>query len=104
MSGDFRISPESLDAAAQGMLQCGEDFAAAVETLQARVLGAGSPWGDDETGSMFGEIYTECTSLGLHALDHVAQLLGGVGVGLGQMSENVQAGDRKNAPNLDKLG
>ena|ERR1700730_8606279 len=103
MSDQFNITPASLDLSSQGMQRCQEDFAAAVERLRGRVLGAGSPWGQSAGGSMFGDIYTECTTVGLQALDHIGELLGGVATGLGQMSQNVQSGDQKNASNFDKV-
>jgi hypothetical protein len=103
MDGDFEIAPGSLDVSAQGIQRCGEDFATAVATLRARVLGAGSPWGNDSTGSMFGQIYAECTGVGLHALDHTAQLLGSIATSLSQMSQNVVADDQGNAAGFDRI-
>jgi uncharacterized protein YukE len=103
VSNRFEITPGLLDAAAQGIARSGEDFAAAVERLRSQLLEAGSPWGDDGTGAMFGEIYTECTAVGLQALDHTAQLLGNIAARLDQMALNVLAEDEGNATEFRKI-
>jgi uncharacterized protein YukE len=103
MANEFEISPASLETAAQGLQQSGEDFASAVEKLKARVLGAGSPWGNDETGTMFGSVYTECTEVGMQALDHTAELLGSIATSLQQMAQNVQSHDQGAAAGFDKI-
>ncbi|MCX9193685.1 hypothetical protein C3Y87_20330 [Carbonactinospora thermoautotrophica] len=103
MSDRFEISPESLRAASRGMRRCAEDFAAAVERLRGRVLGAGSPWGGDEFGTLFGTAYTGCTELGLRALDHLASQLGDVAEALGKMGATTQAADEANAAGFRRL-
>ncbi|KWW99046.1 hypothetical protein LI90_678 [Carbonactinospora thermoautotrophica] len=103
MSDRFEISPESLRAASRGMRRCAEDFAAAVERLRGRVLGAGSPWGGDEFGTLFGTAYTGCTELGLRALDHLAGQLGDVAEALGRMGANTQGTDEANAAGFRRL-
>ncbi len=103
MSDQFQISPESLQAASRGMRRCAEDFAAAVERLRGRVLGAGNPWGADEFGTLFGAAYTECTTLGLRALDHLAGQLGDVAEALGRMGANTQGTDEANAAGFRRL-
>jgi hypothetical protein len=100
---DFKIAPSSLDTGGQGIQQCHSDYMAAVEKLKGRVLGHGSPWGQNNGGSMFGELYTECTMTGLQALAHLGDVLESVHHGLSQMSQNVQQGDQKNATNFDKV-
>jgi hypothetical protein len=52
---------------------------------------------------MFGEIYTECTAVGLQALDHTAQLLGNIAARLDQMALNVLAEDEGNATEFRKI-
>ena len=96
MTGEFRLSPESLSGAAEEMARHTDDFCRAVEKLKSRVHGRESPWGKDESSSMFGSIYSECVEIGVEALDHVAALLGGTAIGLDQMSQNVHAADRAN--------
>lgn len=103
MSAEFNISPQSLETAAQGMQRCSEDLATAVEKLRTRVLDHGSPWGQSSGGSLFGEVYTECTGLGLQSLAHMAEVLGTVASGLNQMSQNLQAVDQANAGNFSKV-
>jgi WXG100 family type VII secretion target len=97
------VDPTSLEVAAQQMRTCGENFLAAVGRLRAHVLGAGSPWGQDQAGSLFGGIYTECTATGMQALAQLGELLGSVATGLGQMSVNLGRADQATADASDRV-
>jgi WXG100 family type VII secretion target len=97
------VDPSSLAVSARQMRTCGEEFAAAANRLHSQVLGAGSPWGQDEAGSLFGGIYTECTAMGLQALAHLGQLLGSVATSLDHMSRNVDRADQATADVGDKV-
>jgi uncharacterized protein YukE len=99
----FRVSPDSLLTAAQQTQRCADDLKAATEKLRSRVLGAGSPWGGDEMGTVFAAAYTECTHLGLEVLSDLSQHLEGMAASLAQMSENTQATDEANAAGFDQL-
>jgi uncharacterized protein YukE len=101
--GEFRVSPESLLAAAQQTQRLAEDLAAATEKLRSRVLGAGSPWGGDEMGTMFAAAYTQGTQLGLEVLNDLAQHLAEMAGSLAQMSENTKATDEANAAGFKQL-
>ena len=103
MTAAFDVSPSSLAAASQRMQRCGEELATAAQALRVRLLGAGSPWGHDEAGTMFGQLYTECTGLGLESLAHLGELLGSIAMDLGQMSENMQATDQAKASQFDQI-
>ncbi len=102
-SGGFRISPDSLLTAAQRTQRAAEDLAAATEKLRSRVLGAGSPWGGDEMGTVFASVYTEGTQLGLEVLNELAQHLDEMAASLAQMSANTQATDEANAAGFKQL-
>jgi uncharacterized protein YukE len=101
--GEFRISPDSLLTAAQQTQRVAEALAAATEKLRSRVLGAGSPWGGDEMGTVFASVYTEGTQLGLEVLGDLAQHLQDMAAGLAQMSEDTQATDEANAAGFKQL-
>jgi uncharacterized protein YukE len=88
-SGKLDIRPDSLLAAAARFDRSSQDLARAIETLQARVLGAGTPWGRDELGSVFAEAYVECSDLGLQAMAHLAGQLAGIAEGLQAMGQNL---------------
>ncbi|HAC45008.1 MAG TPA: hypothetical protein DCF65_02965 [Chloroflexi bacterium] len=102
-SGGFRVSPDSLKTAAQRTQRAAEDLAAATEKLRSRVLGAGSPWGGDEMGTVFASAYTEGTQLGLEVLGDLAQHLEEMATSLAQMSENTKAADDANAAGFKQL-
>jgi uncharacterized protein YukE len=99
----FRVSPDALLAAATQTQRAADDLAAATEKLQSRVLGAGSPWGGDEMGTVFAAVYTEGTQLGLEVLGDLAQHLQDMAASLTQMSQKIQATDDANAAGFDQL-
>jgi uncharacterized protein YukE len=102
-AGAFRVSPDSLLAAAEQTQRAADHLAAATEKLRSKVLGAGSPWGGDEMGTVFAAAYTEGTQLGLEVLGDLAQHLQDMSAGLAQMSENTQATDDANAAGFNQL-
>ena len=102
-SGGFRVSPDSLLSAAQQTQQSADNLAAATEKLRSRVLGAGSPWGADEMGTVFATAYTECTHLGLDVLSELSRHMEEMATSLAQMTKNTQAADDANADGFNEL-
>jgi uncharacterized protein YukE len=102
-AGNFRISPESLRAASQQTRTHAQDLTAAAEKLRSRVLGAGSPWGADEMGTVFATAYTECTQMGLVVLTDLGRHLEEMATSLAQMSDNTQATDEANAAGFNQI-
>ena len=103
MSADFEIHPESLLHASAGMQRCSEELLTALETLKARITGAGSPWGADDSGSIFGDIYTACTRSGFASFHELCDHLSDLSNGLTQMHENVRAADESSAREFDRI-
>ena len=101
--GDFRISPESLRAASVQTRRHAQDLSAATEKLRSRVLGAGSPWGSDEMGTVFATAYTECTLMGLGVLTDMGLHLEEMASSLAQMSDNTQSTDEANAAGFKQI-
>lgn len=102
-SGQFNIRPESLAAASRRFQSSSEELAQAIETLQARVLGAGSPWGRDEIGSVFAEAYAECSTIGMQAMEHLAGQLAGIAEALQQMGQNLESADQAGQNAFDQF-
>ncbi len=102
-SGQFRIRPESLIGASEQFQRSSDELAQAVQTLQSNVLGAGSPWGHDEMGSVFAEVYTECSGMGLQAMQHLADQLASIAEGLQQMGQNVESADQAGQNAFDQI-
>ena len=75
----------------------------AIETLQARVLGAGSPWGRDEMGSIFAEAYVECSAMGLQSMQHLAEQLASIAEGLQSMGQNLESADTSAQTTLEQI-
>jgi len=90
--GEFQISPQSLQSASQQTQRCAGDLAAAVDRLRSRVLGSGSPWGNDEMGTLFAAAYTECTQRGLGVLNDLSQHLEQMASSLAQPGSTEGAG------------
>jgi hypothetical protein len=101
--GDFRISPESLRVAAHQTHRHAQDLTAAAEKLRSRVLGAASPWGADEMGTVFATAYTECTHMGLEVLTDLGMHLEEMATRLTQMSDNTQSTDEANAAGFKQI-
>jgi uncharacterized protein YukE len=101
-SGKFDIRPDSLLAAAAKFDRSAQDLAQAIETLQARVLGSGSPWGRDELGSIFAEAYVECSDVGLQAMAHLAGQLESIAEGLQAMGQNLADADQAGTAMFDQ--
>ena len=103
-SGDFTIDPDSLRSASQLLQQCADLFGGSLKTLASGVTGGGSPWGSDEAGTMFGMAYTEITSLGLEALNHLGEGLTSLAEALAQMGDIVEATDTEQATGFRQSG
>ena len=71
------IDTERLPAQANALAAQGKAVGDAVRQLHAEITGAGSPWGDDETGTLFGQAYTELTGVALDAYTALADGLSG---------------------------
>lgn len=102
-SGQFDIRPESLLGAAQKFGRSSDELAQAVQALEARVLGAGTPWGRDELGSIFAEAYVEVSGVGLQAMAHLADQLASIAEGLQQMGRNLDTADQAGQTTFEQI-
>jgi uncharacterized protein YukE len=103
-SGKFNVRPESLLGASRQFQRSSDELAQAIQKLQARVLGGGSPWGRDEMGSIFAEAYTECSAMGLQAMQHLADQLSTIAEGLQAMKQNLSAAEEAGQTTFDETG
>lgn len=62
VSAGFELTPADLDTAATGIEQATADLAGRLDAARSTVEGAGNPWGADEQGSVFGQLYTAVAS------------------------------------------
>jgi uncharacterized protein YukE len=92
-SKQFNIWPATLADAAQRFQNSSEELEHAIQTLQNRVLGAGSPWGRNEIGSVFAEAYAECSTMGLQAMQHLAGQLTSIAEAIQQIGQNIESTD-----------
>lgn len=103
-SDKMDIDPASLRAASQRMQGCADALTRSVGRLSASVTGAGSPWGSDEMGTLFGMAYTEATQLGMQALSHLGAQLDGVAEALAKIGQAIDATDKEQAKTFNEAG
>jgi len=102
MPADFEIHPESLRTASAGMQRCSDELLTALETLKARITGAGSPWGADDSGSIFGDLYTACTRSGFASFHELCDHLSDLSTGLAQVHDNARGADESSARGFER--
>ncbi len=103
-TGKIDIDPDSLRAASQRMQRCADALTTSVGKLASNVTGAGSPWGSDEMGSLFGAAYTQATQLGLRALNHLGTELGGAADAIMKIGVAMEATDQAQAQTFNEGG
>jgi hypothetical protein len=59
----FAVDPEQMRHHGRGIEDVGRSAGEDLRSLRDAVSGNGAPWGGDEAGSAFGEVYTELVSL-----------------------------------------
>ncbi len=91
--GEFSIEPDTLRAASQRMERCAEHLGNSVHTLSGAITGSSSPWGSDDTGTVFGTAYSEATDVGLQALAHLTGGLQGLAEALAKVGDAIQSTD-----------
>jgi hypothetical protein len=67
--------PDRLTGAAREVQTTSTGMAQDVNQLRTAVAGAGEPWGHDEPGQRFGQLYTEVRQLALDTYDSHTRLL-----------------------------
>ena len=103
-SGQNDIRPESLQAAAAGLARTAQGMADGLTDLQATINGAGNPWGNDETGTLFSAIYTQTLTSGLDALGSYVEQVGYAAAGLLRQAQELVSSDETSASRITDAG
>jgi uncharacterized protein YukE len=93
MAGELKIDPDALRAASDLLANNADNYAQSLRNLAASVNSGGTPWGTDDTGSVFGVAYQEIAQLGMQSLAHLGGVLTSVAEALGKIGDVIQAAD-----------
>jgi hypothetical protein len=91
-----QVDTAALRSAAAELDAVGRDLDGAVKGLSAEVLGAGSPWGADEPGSLFGMAYVEVTEHALDVYSSMAVQLTDIAAGVRFMADGYDQTEQDN--------
>jgi hypothetical protein len=58
MPQPIRVVPETMQAAGAALTSTAQDMAGGLSGLQSTIQGDANPWGADEPGTLFGQLYT----------------------------------------------
>jgi uncharacterized protein YukE len=82
VTGQVDVDPEALRQAGADLGQLAEQMRTELGRLQSTVTGSGNPWGGDEQGTLFGQVYGLALGKALEALDSYVEQVGYAGYGL----------------------
>jgi hypothetical protein len=103
-AGEIDIRPESLAAAGKSLALTTEQMADAVKHLQEAVTGPGNPWGNDETGTLFGGVYTMVLGHALESLSSYVEQVGYAASALMVQAREAVATDESAAGRVSDAG
>lgn len=88
--GGFDISPASLRQSANGMVDVVDRMAQALNTLETKLHGYGSPWGAGVIGSLIGELYQAIHDVAFDSYEGNAEIISEYAQGLDGMADTLQ--------------
>jgi hypothetical protein len=88
MSAGFDVTPDNLRSSGKDISATGGSLYGDVTALSNKVTGDGSPWGDDELGSMIGDAYVALTDYALQVYASYAEQLDGTGANVQLAADN----------------
>ncbi|MFC7530399.1 hypothetical protein [Actinoplanes sp. GCM10030250] len=96
----LQMDPESVAAAGRALAGVAQRMAEDVAALETTVLGAGNPWGGDESGSAFAMAYQGVLGHALGALGSYVQQVGDAAVTLALQARSVGEVDSSSAASI----
>lgn len=97
MADGYDIKPASLNAAGDQFSAAGDQVASGLSTIRDTVSGDGNPWGSDEPGTIFGQLYVAAMNKALEVIGEYAQQLRQAGQALSAIGTAVTEGDQQQA-------
>lgn len=103
MSVRLKLDPEIVAAAGSALAGVAQRMADDVAVLEGTVAGPGSPWGEDESGSVFALAYQAVLGHALQALGSHVQQIGEAAVGLHAQASAIASTDAAAAADLSTI-
>jgi hypothetical protein len=89
VSGDqLHVDPETIRQDGTQLTRLAGEMASELRQLQATVTGSGNPWGADQQGDMFAQLYGAVLGKALEALGSYVEQVGHAGAGLTRQAES----------------
>jgi hypothetical protein len=98
------VTPEAMLADGQAMSQVADDMASGLQGLQSSIQGDGDPWGSDEQGSIFGQLYQLVLGKAFDAIVSHVQQVGYAGQALAAQAGGYDQVETGNSQQLRQLG
>ena len=86
MPSPMHVVPETMSTAATSLTQTAQELVTSVNGLAATINGAGNPWGADEQGSIFGQLYTAVLGKAFESIASHVEQVGYAGAALSQQA------------------
>jgi hypothetical protein len=100
MNVRLKLDPENVAAAGSALAGVAQRMADDVAVLEATVAGAGNPWGDDDSGSVFALAYQAVLGHALQALGSHVQQMGEAALDLHLQARAIASADLAGAADL----
>jgi hypothetical protein len=100
MNVQLKLDPDNVAAAGSTLAGVAQRMADDVAVLEATVTGAGNPWGDDDSGSVFALAYRAVLGHALQALGSHVQQMGEAALDLHLQARAIASADLEAATDL----
>ena len=97
------VTPETMQADGQTLTGVAEDMASGLTDLQNTIQGDGNPWGSDEQGSIFGQLYQVVLGKAFESIVSHVQQVGYAGQALTAQATAYDQVETGNAQALSSL-
>jgi hypothetical protein len=85
----FEISTESLRSSAEGLVQVVDRMTTALNELETKLRGYGSPWGTGVLGPVIGDLYQDIHDMAMSSFEANAEVISEYAEGLDGMAEEM---------------
>jgi hypothetical protein len=102
-AGGFHVETDSLREVGAHLSRLAEQMVAGLDDLHATVTGSGNPWGGDEQGTIFAQLYGAVLTKAIEALDSQVQQVAYAGAGLTRQAETYEQTEAANTTAFDDV-
>jgi hypothetical protein len=95
MADGYDIKPGSLRAASGQLAAAAEQVSGGLSGIRDTVSGEGNPWGSDEPGTVFGQLYVAAMNTAMDVIGGYAEQLTEAGQALTAIGSAISDGDRQ---------